>query len=500
MLPMPLVLWTIAALAVTGVAQELPPKLAQERTGLRRATVSGQMLSPSGRPAPGVLVQLIASGREQMPSYQTTTGGDGRFTLLQVETYAPAVLVWFKPGEWSEGSTSVPDHGSDDIDLGPLQLQPDTIFRVAFELVGGAPLGPSAFGPGVKLIGASDRDPPAISETIWGEPVLRPGSLERGTWEVSLVTGNESETYRAPFAGTGGRRNRQFTFRLLRDTVRRVNEWSREGRMVVIESEAAPLQVLREYTLAGKVTAPDGSPVAGALLSASELPLGDRPRHWTWTAVNGEFHLPITDTNCHPPSVVFGSGSFWPSDFSTANPTPCESTSTPPQQIRMVSTTQLLLEVTGLAPSAVNAAWWHPGFGWRPFSSLTPVVPGRIGGYPTVRVTAAGYLPLARELKLPFPQPDAAPPARWPLSFPSIPTPAERSPSAAVVARFAARAWNSKRLSTSAPISASTSKAIRCPKAATSPCRAVPANGSRRSSMPPAMSRGAPCGTPVSRW
>ncbi len=246
---------------------------------------------------------------------------------------------------------------------------------------------------------------------------LRPGSLERGTWEVNLVTGNESETYRAPFAGTGGRPNRQFTFRLLRDTVRRVNEWSREGRMVVIESEAVPLQVLRGYTFAGKVTAPDGSPVAGALLSDSELPLGDRPRHWTWTAVNGEFHLPITDTNCHPPSVVFGSGSFWPSDFSTANPTPCEGTSTSPQQIRMLSSTQLLLEVTGLAPSAVNAAWWHPGFGWRPFSSLTPVLPGRLGGYPTVRVTAAGYLPLARELKLPFPQPDAAPPARWPLSF-----------------------------------------------------------------------------------
>ncbi len=417
MLPMPVVLWTIAALAVTCAAQQLPPKLAQERPGLRRANVSGQMLSPSGRSAPGVLVQLIAWGRENMPSYQTTTGDDGRFTLPHVETYAPAAIVWFKPGEWSPGSTAVPDHGSDDIDLGPLQLQPDTIFRVTFELVGGSPLGPDAFGPSVKLVGPSDLDPHAIGETIWGEQILRPGSLERGTWEVRLDTVGASETYRAPFTGTGGRRNRQFTFRLLRDTVRRVNEWTREGRMVVIESEAAPLRVLREYTLAGKVIAPDGSPVAGALISEWGIPLSNRPLHWTWTAANGEFHLPITDTNCYPPSVAFGSADFLPDSFFAATPAPCERLPVRPSEIRLLSSMQLLLQVTGLAPIAVSASWWHAGFGWRPFATLTPTIPGRLLGPLTVRLTAPGYLPLARELNLPFPQPDAAPPAQWPVGF-----------------------------------------------------------------------------------
>jgi hypothetical protein len=415
----------LVAIAITAVSLAPafqvvhPPKSPYERRGLFHATVHGRVVSPSGEPVGGVHIQLEAGRPRSLPLADVVTGADGRFTLSDVSSIYPPYLSWFPPEEWLAGGISVVGESAAEMDVGVIQLRPATIIRVGVELVGGSPLAPGDREPTVILQHKSEFGPRIAAKRIGPEMVLRGISFDEGTWEVRLFTKRRMEEYTAPFHGQLGRRDQKFTLRLLRDSVTPRGEYSLEGKMEVSESIVLAMAVTREFTVAGKVVGPDGTPIEGAIVSDFGLPIRWSMLQWVRTGPEGDFILRSRADHAMP-SISYGDSDYWNLFFSkpSLREIPDEEWLRTPHTIVMPEPSRLSIRVSGLDASKVRAAWWHDSFGWQRFSSLRPWVPARGLWHALIRVAADGYLPLTQKLEVPYFDPSKAEaPAELPLEF-----------------------------------------------------------------------------------
>ena len=203
------------------------------------------------------------------------------------------------------------------VDVGVIQLSPATTIRVAVELVGGPPLAPGDREPTVILRHNSEFGPRIVAERIGPEMVLRGISFEEGTWEVRLFTKGKMEEFTAPFHGQPGKRDQKFTLRLLRDSVAVQDANSVEGKIEVSESIVPLMSLTREFTIAGRVVGPDGTPIEGAFVSDFSLPPGRSMLQWVRTGPAGDFILK-SSAGLAMPSVTYGDSDYWNLFFSEA--------------------------------------------------------------------------------------------------------------------------------------------------------------------------------------
>lgn len=397
-----------------------PAKSPYERRGLYHAAVHGRVVSPSGEPAAGVHLQLRAGRPRSLPLADVVTDADGQFLMPDVNSIYPAYLTWFPPEEWLDGGISVVGESAADVDVGVIRLQPATIIRVAVELTGGTPLAPGGLEPTVILQGDSEFGPSIFAERIGSEQVLRGISFDEGTWEVRLFTGSTMEEYTAPFHGQRGRRDQKFTLRLLRDTLTPTSEYYRRGKIKVSESLVPPTAVTSEFTVAGKVVGPDGTPIEGAIVSDFSLPIDQSMKQWVRASPEGDFALKYRAAECTTPSISYGDSDYWNLFYSkpSLREIACEEWLRTPHTIVMPTPSRLSIRVSGVDASKVYAYWWHDSFGWQRFSSLRPWVPAWSLWYAQVKVAADGYLPLTQPLEFPrFDPSKDKPPTEFPLEF-----------------------------------------------------------------------------------
>ncbi len=409
----------IASVAYTQVI--LPAKTPFERRGLYHAAIHGRFVSPSGEPVAGVHVQLRAGAPRSLPVVAVVTGGDGQFRMTDVNSSYSPYISWFPPEEWYGGGASAVGESATEVDIGVIRLRPATIFRVSVEGAGEANLPPDQRDPAVTVQLKSANGSQVFAERVGSEQILRGVSFDEGTWMVELYSKAGTEVYTAPFHGQLDGRNRKFTLRLLRDSLRRTRQYLQEGKLLVVsESTVDATSTTREYVMAGKVVGPDGSPIEGAIVSNFSHSFRELARKWVRTGSQGDFNLSYRATNCIAPSVTYGDSDYWNLFFSKSDlrRLTCEEWSRTSHTILMPKPTQLAFHVSGTDASNVRAYWWHDSFGWQRFSSLRPWVPAWGLFRAQVKVEADGYLPLTQKLEFPRLDPSKdEPPAELPLEF-----------------------------------------------------------------------------------
>jgi hypothetical protein len=169
-LPAAMLLAACAAFAFQAVE---PARTSYERRGLYHATVSGRILSHTGEPVSGVHVQLNAGQLRSLPLIDVVTRADGRFTMEDVNAINSPYLTWFPPEQWLKGGISIAGESAEETDVGTIRLQPNTIIRVAVELVGGPPLRARDRESTVVLEGKGVFDPRIVAESVGSERIVQ---------------------------------------------------------------------------------------------------------------------------------------------------------------------------------------------------------------------------------------------------------------------------------------------------------------------------------------
>jgi len=342
-----------------------------------------------------------------LPLASVLSGADGRFVFHSVNSVHRTYLSWFPPQEWLNGGVPLTGESAADLDLGEIPLRPASILRVAVELVGGLRLSREEREPAIMLQHKSRFGPRVGATRVGSEYVIRGVSFDEGNWEVVIYRKKHHyEKYTAPFRGRLGRRDQKFTLRLPRDKA----AWdgsSLGGTMEVSESIAPPLMPKPEFTIAGKVAGPDGTPIEGALVSDFGYYLEEAPLRWVRTGPDGKFILK-THSDQAMPSISYGDSDYWDAWNSKPRlPT-----------IDMPTPSRLAIRLSGIDTVKARASWWHDSLGWQHFSSWRPWIPAGGLGKALIRVTADGYLPLTSEIDRPyFDLKVKAPPTELPVEF-----------------------------------------------------------------------------------
>ena len=397
-----------------------PPKLALERPGLFHANIQGRFVNPAGEPIAGVHVQLNAGRIRAFPLVDVVTGEDGRFIISDVNSSYMPDLRWHPPEQWLKGGMALAAESGESIDVGTIRLQPDTVIRVAVELVGGPPPEPRDREPSIVLQGKGQYGPRIVAENIGSYRVLRQIPFDEGEWDISLFTKGRAEHFHAPFHAQRGKRDQVLTIKLLRDTVKTQNQYSAEGEMEIHEA-LLPLAALdREFRASGRLLAPDGNPIEGAFIGLNDFFLRRSSPQWTTSGADGHFDLKFRASVCNEPSVSYGDGDFVRIENQNIKE-PCDDKWKKPRDLVIAQATRLVFKIEGADPSAVRAYWWHDSFAWQSFGSLQPWI--SLGGFRdmVVKVEAPGLLPLVKSIELPrlirVDGKEQNPPAEVPVSF-----------------------------------------------------------------------------------
>lgn len=390
-----------------------PAKSALERRGLYHASVHGRFVSPAGEPIAGVHVQLNAGRVRALPLADVVTGPDGRFSFRDFSSPYMPDLSWYPPELWLRGGSALMVETGTDVDAGTIRLRPDTIIRVAVEIVGDAraprnnitsnlPLAAN-LEPTVVLQSNSQPGPRVVAQRIGSNLVLRQIPFDDGNLEVSLYRNGKSEKYRARLHIDRGRRDQLFHLRLLRNTAKPQNQYSSVGEMEVSEGLLPPVALEREFRASGRILAPDGTPVEGAFVGLNDFFFHRATPQWTVSSARGGFQFTYTATECGEPSVSYGSTDYW---FLPLDPTltasTCEERWRGPRDLTMQEATRLQIKVDAVSASNFRAYWWHDSFGWQKFSSLQPWISAADLGEKRVKIEADGFLPAVKTLELAY--------------------------------------------------------------------------------------------------
>src|ERR1044072_5295977 len=112
------------------------------RRGLHHSNVSGRFVDPNGRPLSGIRVQIGENVQPtDYPLVRASSDAGGRFTFTDLSTSEPPVVRWFPPDQWVRGEMPIWGGSFEDIDLGSIELVPNTLIRVKVEGAGGKPVG-----------------------------------------------------------------------------------------------------------------------------------------------------------------------------------------------------------------------------------------------------------------------------------------------------------------------------------------------------------------------
>jgi hypothetical protein len=342
------------------------------------------------------------------------TGSDGGFIMRDVNTSYIPDLRWYPPEQWLRGGMAIAGESGGNVDVGTIQLRPDTVLRVTVEFVGGSPLGPRDPQPTVILQSKTQFGPRLVAEDGGGYRVLRQISFDEGTWEISLFTNGRSEHYEAPFHAERGSRDQLLRLRLLRDTLKADDRYDKKGTIEVREETLPPATIEREFHARGHVLAPDRSPIPGAIVEINAGFFGQSMPRWTVSAADGTFDLRYNALACLELGVSYG-GTFAQIENSNSKED-CETRWSRPQDLVISRTSRIVFQTEGVDPASVRAYWWHDSIGWSKFPQHPWI--SRVGYPPPVcKMDAAGLLPLAQNSELPFLAPDKQPPAEVPLRF-----------------------------------------------------------------------------------
>lgn len=397
-------------------------KSALNRPGLHHVTITGRFISPEGHPVPGVRVHVETGDPRSLPVEEAVSGADGRFRLSDVNTYTTAGLRWYPPDGWTGGAMVVSGSPLGSINIGAIQLEPSTVVRAVVELVGGPPFGTHPPTISVSLEGAA-RGQRVAADEVNGLYVLSNIPFRKGRWSVTLSTVNRIEHYEAPASIEPGSRNRLLLLRLLRDKLKNepFDKLSYEGKIEVHEAMAPERSFEREFRAQGRLLAPDGSPIHGAVAGMIRfLGIEKVVPAWAFSDREGKFDLRYRALECRNPVFLIGSPSPWyfgPAD----DKEPCEQTWAASRDVVIEDAVQLILKPSGIDHSEVQAFWWRPPSGWQPFHSLQPWVAARPGeNRLLVALVAEKWLPVVREVVLPVrvkPN-DQSAPAKVEVEFP----------------------------------------------------------------------------------
>jgi len=413
------VLAAVSSFPLLGFQASLPSRSALERRGLHHATIRGRFLSPGGEPIQGVRVQMNAGGVRALPLVDALSGADGGFEFRDLNSPYMPDLRWYPPEEWLRGGMPLSAESGSDYDTGAIRLQPNTIIRIAVEIVGGSPLSDRQLAPTVIFQGPNQFTQRIVAEPAGAYRLLREISFDEGTLEVSLFANRRSEKFSAPFHVQRGRRDQLLTLRLLRDTVKQEDQYTWSGRMEMTELLAPPDRAEKDFTATGNVLGPDGSPVAGAFVNVKGLPFERKVARWTVTDGQGNFHLRYRAESCMEPGVSYGHSDYWIISEALQNREPCESRWQKPRNIVVPVASRLDVKITGVGARTARTFWWHDSFGWQPFASLQPWISLTGFGEVTVKAEAEGFLPLIQTPELPRVNwvKNEKPPAAIPVTF-----------------------------------------------------------------------------------
>jgi hypothetical protein len=390
--------WAVACAALGLMAQTREePKAALERRGLYHATVIGRFVDPKGDPVPGVAVQLNAGKRLALPWAKAVTGVDGRFVFRDVNGFTMPRLRWHAPEQWLSGEAALVGETGEQVDAGTIELQPDAILRVGVEVEGGVVLDANDKRLNVSIQGRGQFGWRINGEAIGAYQVIRQIPFEEGQWAITFVSNGRRETYRAPFQVQRGRRDQVFLMKLLRNTLQASGSGESEGEMEVREGQLPPIAIHREFRVSGRLLAPDGSPVEGAVVGVGDFPFRQVTPEWTATGADGAFHFTYTAPACSFPAIFHGDYV----GYVRKEKLECDVQWGMPRDLVMSEAARLAIELAGVARVGARAYWWHDSFGWRSFSSLDPWISLSNAGPMVVKVEVPGYLPLVRSVEMP---------------------------------------------------------------------------------------------------
>ena len=391
---------TLASFDLCAFQTILPPKSALDRKGLHHATIRGRFVSPAGDPIPGVRVQMNAGRPTALPLVDVVSGADGTFEIRDVSSSYTPDLRWYPPEEWLSGGMPLRAESGAEFDAGTVQLDPNTIVRIALEFPGGPPAAiapPEGIPPTVRFQNKERFDERLIADETGGpDRLLREVTFSDGTFEVDVEVNKKTETFRAPYHLTLGRRDQLLTLRLMQDTVKPKADGELVGEIEIVQSILPATNAEKNFVAAGRVLASDGNPVAGAIVRVKGgAPTDFLPARWTATDSQGNFSLGYRSLVCLGPAVNFVDRGFWSRYQVGDHRDSCEARSRTRPGIVVASGSRMTFEVDGLpAGIAARAYWWEESLGWQPFSSLQPLILiDRFDGV-AVKVEADGFLPL----------------------------------------------------------------------------------------------------------
>jgi hypothetical protein len=380
-------------------------KAALSRRGVHHSSISGRFILPDGKPAPGVRVQLNSGNLRGYPFAATMSDADGRFRFDDVNAAATPGINWHPSQEWLNGAMAVAGESGEDVALGEIQLQPNTIIRVALEIVGGGTLDENSRRDPTVVLEGVPNGPRIVAERLGGFMLLQQIPFQEGRWDISIWSKDHAETFTGDFHVERGRRDQLLTIRLHRDTVTRVNEYLYQGKLEVSEVLLPEAKLQREFMAKGQLRNPDGTPVSGVVIGITDFFNRTAPV-WTFSGANGEFELRYLSGECQRPTIQYSRDSFRAWDdadlYDPKDPKSCEKAWSSTRTLTMRQATRLKLRTSGAAPEDLRAYWWHPSFGWRPYSSMEPwVTPGGWPNSIAVKLDRPGFLPWVRRVKLP---------------------------------------------------------------------------------------------------
>jgi hypothetical protein len=364
-------------------------KSALSRLGLHHSNVSGRFVDPKGQPVSGIHVQITQpqDPNSDCPMARTSSGGDGRFTFSNVSTSAPAVLKWFPPDQWVAREMPLWGGSLENIDLGSIELIPNTVLRVKLELAGPPP---GKYGqPVIFLEGKRER---VYSEKRGDYWILQQIPFKEGRWLVNLNTKKRVEHFSGHYVVELGRRDRLVTLRLLRNNFKTIDDvlW---GDVQVEERTITPAPSPATCRSAGTVQS-HGTPVHGAVVFGIS---DDQEPSWLLTDTAGQFRFESRGDRCYASFAAIGSYN----SFGGSRMSPQRTPATRRQTIQFTYPWRLNINTSGVDPTSVRAYWLRQSIGWIPVPGTPTWIAGQTwGGGPIFKVQAPGYLPIVREIEL----------------------------------------------------------------------------------------------------